>query len=685
MRTFTAVVFGVCSVMLIGAAAAPAATNLVSNPGFEGSGSGALSSWGGSAGTLSLVTGDGGGHAARLTASGTGQMYIYTSSKPAKSIAAGAPYTAGGRVSSISAGQNVCLQIKEVPAGGSSTVGSAKQCVTATTAWQSFPAVNYTTKTAGDSLTIDVIDAAPSSNASFDLDNVTLSTGTGGGGGDTVAPSVPQNVTATGDSPTSVHITWNASTDNSGTVAGYHVYRGTTTIATLTGTTTSFEDTGLAASTPYTYSVDAFDAVPNTSAHSATATGTTLAGGGGGDTVAPSVPQNVVATGDSPTSVHITWNASTDNSGTVAGYHVYRGTTTIATLTGTTTSFEDTGLAASTPYTYSVDAFDAVPNTSAHSATATGTTLAGGGGSGPCGLLPASTAPYKHVVVLMEENLTYSDFIAATDAPEMHALANNCRFLTDSAGETHPSFPNYEAVTSGQFSTCLGCTTAADNIFHQMNGAGLTWRDYNQSMPSNCATNTSKVSYYRDGHNPAFWYTNLGSKAGGDGSCAKYDVPLDPYFWNDAAADNLPSFSWIAPDDCRDLHWMNGVCENVVPGKTHDDRINVGDGFVQQVVSAITATPSYQAGQTLIVFTFDESNYLSTQVKGNWGIDCSNHTVYLANTKTCQVATILISARMPTGPTSAFYSLYSVGAAIEQNFGLPLLGHEASVTPAPIY
>ena len=68
---------------------------------------------------------------------------------------------------------------------------------------------------------------------------------------------------------------------------------------------------------------------------------------------------------------------------------------------------------------------------------------------------------------------------------------------------------------------------------------------------------------------------------------------------------------------------MNGVCENVVPGKTHDDRVAVGDAFLQQVIAAITATPSYQAGQTLIVFTFDESNYLSTQAKGNWGIDCS--------------------------------------------------------------
>ena len=40
MRIFAAaVVVGVCSVMMVGAAAAPAATNLVSNPGFEGSGS----------------------------------------------------------------------------------------------------------------------------------------------------------------------------------------------------------------------------------------------------------------------------------------------------------------------------------------------------------------------------------------------------------------------------------------------------------------------------------------------------------------------------------------------------------------------------------------------------------------------------------------------------------------------
>jgi hypothetical protein len=53
------------------AALASAATNLIADGTFEGSGSGSLTGWGGSNGTLSLVAGNGGGHAARVTASGT--------------------------------------------------------------------------------------------------------------------------------------------------------------------------------------------------------------------------------------------------------------------------------------------------------------------------------------------------------------------------------------------------------------------------------------------------------------------------------------------------------------------------------------------------------------------------------------------------------------------------------------
>jgi hypothetical protein len=84
--------------------------------------------------------------------------------------------------------------------------------------------------------------------------------------------------------------------------------------------------------------------------------------------------------------------------------------------------------------------------------------------------------------------------------------------------------------------------------------------------------------------------------------------------------------------------------------------------------------------------TWDESNEQSTQAKGNWGIDCSNPTVYNGNKATCQVVTILVSARLSGGTTNTFLSHYSLTAAFESNFGLPLLAgaNDSWVTPAPI-
>ncbi|HSD03534.1 MAG TPA: carbohydrate binding domain-containing protein, partial [Gaiellales bacterium] len=376
---------GVTGVVLLGAASVPAATNLIANGGFQGSGSGSLSGWAASGGTLSLVAGSGGGHAARVTpASGASQTYAYTSSKPAKSIVAGTAYTLVGWVRSDHPGASVCLKLKEV-SGGSSTVGSAQQCVTVTSAWQQFPAVGYSAKTSGDSLTVNIAESSPAAGATFDIDDTSLTTGPA----DTAAPSVPQNVAASATGATSAHVAWDASSDDVG-VAGYDVFRDGTKVKTVNGT--SFDDTSLSAQTSYSYTVDAFDGAGNTSARSTAANVTTPAGGGGG-----------------------------------------------------------------------------------------------GGDSGPCGLVPPSTRPYSHIVVIMEENLTVQAWQAAADAVYTHHLADDCRFESNAAGETHPSFPNYLAVASGTFEVCLACSSGADNIFHQADAAGLTWKGYNQSMPKNCA------------------------------------------------------------------------------------------------------------------------------------------------------------------------------------------------------
>lgn len=100
-----------------------------------------------------------------------------------------------------------------------------------------------------------------------------------GGGGDTQAPSAPTGLTVTGKTSGSVSLSWSASTDNTG-VTAYDVYRAGVQVGS--SATTSFTDTGLTASTAYSYTVKARDAAGNVSAASAAVSATTSEGGGTG-------------------------------------------------------------------------------------------------------------------------------------------------------------------------------------------------------------------------------------------------------------------------------------------------------------------------------------------------------------------------------------------------------------------
>src|SRR5439155_151307 len=91
---------------------------------------------------------------------------------------------------------------------------------------------------------------------------------------DTTPPSVPTGLTATAVSSSQINLSWTASSDNVG-VSGYRVFRGGTQIATTS--TTSFANTGLSASTTYSYTVAAYDAAGNLSAQSSSASATTPA------------------------------------------------------------------------------------------------------------------------------------------------------------------------------------------------------------------------------------------------------------------------------------------------------------------------------------------------------------------------------------------------------------------------
>ena len=99
---------------------------------------------------------------------------------------------------------------------------------------------------------------------------------------------------------------------------------------------------------------------------------------GSSDTQAPTAPANLGVTGVTSNSISLNWTASSDNVG-VTGYRIYRNGGEVGT--SASTSYTDSGLAASTTNSYTVKAFDAAGNLSAASAAVIGATSSGSGGA----------------------------------------------------------------------------------------------------------------------------------------------------------------------------------------------------------------------------------------------------------------------------------------------------------------
>jgi chitodextrinase len=248
-----------------------------------------------------------------------------------------------------------------------------------------------------------------------DYSNEQCFNSTGNCNGDTQAPTVPTGLSAQAISSSQINLSWTASTDNIG-VTGYRIYRCTGSSCTpsnqiATSATNSYSNTGLSASTAYTYAVSAYDAAGNVSSPSASATATTSSSG---DTQAPTVPTGLSGQAISSSQINLSWAASTDNIG-VTGYRIYRCIGSNCTpnnqiATSTTNSYSNTGLSASTTYTYRVSAYDAAGNVSSQSASATATTLSGGGGDTQAPTVPTGLS--GQAISSSEINLSWA---ASTD------------------------------------------------------------------------------------------------------------------------------------------------------------------------------------------------------------------------------------------------------------------------------
>jgi phosphatidylinositol-3-phosphatase len=209
----------------------------------------------------------------------------------------------------------------------------------------------------------------------------------------------------------------------------------------------------------------------------------------------------------------------------------------------------------------------------------------------PCGAARRPPRRYAHVVWIVMENKSYDEIIGSPDAPYENQLAARCGSATNFRAETHPSLPNYLAMTSGSTQGVAdddppaAHPLAAPSIFSQL---GPGWRALQESMPANCALESA--GEYAVKHNPAAYFTDIRP------ACATQDVPLGQ------SPDLRARFTFVTPNLCND---------------THDCSVRAGDRWLRGFFGQIFRSPQYRAGGTAVFLTWDEgsdSNRIATLV-----------------------------------------------------------------------
>ncbi|HUZ23012.1 MAG TPA: carbohydrate binding domain-containing protein, partial [Streptosporangiaceae bacterium] len=241
-----------------GAAPAVAATNLLTNPGFE---SGSLSGWTCSA-TDSVTTSPvhSGSHALAGAASNSddAQCSQTVSVQPSSS------YTLTGWV------EGSYVYIGDTGTGTADT----NMWTPSATSWQQL-STSFSTGASTTSVAIYVHGWYAQGTYYADDFSLTGPGGSGGGGG--TAPSAPTGLSVTGTTSSSASLSWTAA---AGTVTGYNIYENGTEESSVSGASATV--TGLAASTTYIFTVTAYNSVGESPASAAVNATTASSGGGGG-------------------------------------------------------------------------------------------------------------------------------------------------------------------------------------------------------------------------------------------------------------------------------------------------------------------------------------------------------------------------------------------------------------------
>jgi phosphatidylinositol-3-phosphatase len=232
----------------------------------------------------------------------------------------------------------------------------------------------------------------------------------------------------------------------------------------------------------------------------------------------------------------------------------------------------------------------------------------------------------------------------------------------------------------GHVSIPAAKNTSGKTIADQLAAAGLSWKSYQESLPP---AGADKVNYsdgffsnlvpvltsekqtiirqYAAKHNPFVYFRNV------QGSGLSHVVGFEGAqgLFEDLKSGHVPSFSFIAPNQCNDQHGRTNAGPACDSDPTDDGSQNglnpaliyQGDLTVRNLVKAIKSSAAWEDGRNAIVLVWDENDYSNVPntnqvvliVDTNYGV----HSVKSAN----------------------FYTHFSLLKSLEAGFGLPCLNH----------
>ena len=261
--------------------------------------------------------------------------------------------------------------------------------------------------------------------------------------------------------------------------------------------------------------------------------------------------------------------------------------------------------------------------------------------------------------------------------------------LIDTTNETTPS-AGINAVTNidGKLFIPAAKNTVGKSIADQLVEWGKSWKSYQESLPPTGADNVtysdgfftdttdfskvlpaetqSLVKLYAAKHNPFVYFRSVQEGTSPENSLKNVVGFEGPHgLFDDLSSGRVPSFSFIAPNQCNDQHGR----ANAGPGCDFDPSstgtqtglnpalIYIGDSTLRTLVKAIHESPAWSDGRNAIVVLWDENDYSAVpNLNQVLGIVDTNYGVHGVQ-------------------SGKFYTHFSLLKSLEAGFGLPCLNH----------